>query len=88
MIYLEHLNYSNKDVNFTSLWMFFLIKIQIDYILLFTGDEGLKAFNSWALTPAEAKHPKVIFDQLKSHISQMSTSGYRGFIYNNLHKKK
>ena len=35
---------------------------------MFTGDEGIKAFNSWSLNPVEAKDPKIVFDKFKSHI--------------------
>lgn len=31
---------------------------QVDHILLFTGANGLKMFNSWGLNEAEQKRPK------------------------------
>ncbi|XP_048257540.1 uncharacterized protein K02A2.6-like [Haliotis rufescens] len=45
---------------------------QVDHILLFTGDDGLKAFNSWTLTEEEAKDPQVIFKKFEAHLEPRS----------------
>jgi len=45
---------------------------QVEHILLYAGDEGLKAFNSWTLTDEERKDPKVIFDKFETHIEPSS----------------
>ena len=41
---------------------------QVDHILLLSGEEGMKRFNSWKLTPEEAKDPDVVWDKFVQQI--------------------
>ena len=41
---------------------------QVDHILLFTGANGIRMFNSWGLGEAEGKDPEVVWNKLISHI--------------------
>ncbi len=41
---------------------------QHNYIVLWTGREGLKMFNTWGLTTEQLKDPKNIWDKFKEQI--------------------
>ena len=41
---------------------------QVDHILLFTGANGIRMFNSWGLGEAEGKDPEVVWNKFISHI--------------------
>ena len=43
-------------------------------ILLFSGSEGLRLFNSWGLSSAEAKNPDTIWDRFLGHVYPKSIS--------------
>ena len=40
---------------------------QVDHILLFTGANGIRMFNSWGLSEGE-KSPDVVWNKFISHI--------------------
>ena len=42
---------------------------QVDHILLLSGEEGLKRFNSWGLTAEEKKNPEVIWDRFETQLA-------------------
>ena len=41
---------------------------QVDHILLFAGEPGLRFFNSWGLQGADAKDPKVVWEKFQTQI--------------------
>ena len=41
---------------------------QVDHILLLSGEEGMKRFNSWKLSPEEAKDPDVVWGKFVQQI--------------------
>lgn len=41
---------------------------QVNYILLKTGNEGLKKFNTWKLTDEEKRSPDTIFNKFLEHL--------------------
>jgi len=41
---------------------------QVNHILLFAGEEGLKIYNSWSLSAEEAGKPDVVWERFTSHI--------------------
>ena len=38
------------------------------HILMYVGDEGLRIFNSWSLSAADAVNPNLIWDKFTAHI--------------------
>ena len=46
---------------------------QVSYILLMTGDEGLKMFNSWGLSDTDSKDPDKVWEQFDAHVEPKSS---------------
>ena len=46
---------------------------QVSYILLMTGDEGLKMFNSWGLSDTDSKDPDKVWEKFDTHIEPKSS---------------
>jgi len=44
------------------------VKSQVDNILFSVGEEGIRIFNSWTLTTADAKDPVVIWRKFEEHL--------------------
>ena len=42
---------------------------QVNHILLFVGEEGLKIYNSWSLSSTEAENPEVVWKKFTTHHS-------------------
>ena len=53
-----------KDVNANK---------QVAFILLMTGDEGVKMFNSWGLSSEDSKLPAKIWDKFDLQIEPKSS---------------
>ena len=45
---------------------------QVNYILLNSGDEGLKIYNSWSLSAEEAQKPDVVWEKFTTHVEPKS----------------
>ena len=45
---------------------------QVDHILLFAGEEGIKLFNSWDLSDQDKKDPDKVWDTFIQHIEPLS----------------
>ena len=45
---------------------------QVSYILLMTGDEGLKMFNSWGLSDTDSKDPYKVQEKFDAHVEPKS----------------
>ena len=56
----RELYFSVKDV---------AVEKQVDHILLFSGESGIRKFNSWRLTDAQKKDPKIIWEKFKGQVN-------------------
>ena len=45
---------------------------QVDHILLFIGEEGIKMFNSWGLTDAQKKDPEEVWKRFQTQAEPKS----------------
>ena len=41
---------------------------QVDHILLFSGESGIRKFNSWRLTDAQKKDPKIVWEKFLGQV--------------------
>ena len=41
---------------------------QVDHILLLSGEEGMKQFNSWKLPPEEVMDPKKVWEKFMQQV--------------------
>ena len=44
------------------------VEKQVDHILLFSGESGIRKFNSWRLTDAQKKDPKIIWEKFMGQV--------------------
>lgn len=44
------------------------VEKQVNYILLFAGEQGLKIYNSWSLIQEEANQPDVVWEKFTTHV--------------------
>lgn len=45
---------------------------QVDHVLLFTGEEGIRIFNSWSLDDNERKSPDIVWQKFQNHVTPKS----------------
>ena len=73
------MNWSSPDLAGTFKWfqqkcdLYFTVRDinpaqRASHILLYVGDEGLRIFNSWSLSAADAVNPNLIWDKFTAHI--------------------
>lgn len=46
---------------------------QVSFILLMTGDEGVKMFNSWEMSPDDSRDPEAVWEHFDKHIEPQSS---------------
>ena len=44
------------------------VEKQVDHILLFSGESGIRKFNSWRLTDAQKKDPKIVWEKFLGQV--------------------
>ena len=57
---------------------------QVDHILLFSGEPGLKFYNSWGLTEEEKKDPEVVWNRLQTQIKPKTNFRLAGLVLQKL----
>ena len=45
---------------------------QVDHLLLFSGEQGLKTFNSWGLSQEDSKKPDIVWKRFETQIEPKS----------------